>query len=148
MIKYDKVADLIRKHEGLKLLPYKCPTGHLTIGYGHNLENGISIEMAETLLFEDIDNAVKDLEKIFPVFDGFPETWQNIFINMMFNMGLNKFTEFKNMIEFAKIERWNLVINEMKDSVWYRQVKNRANELIALAKTIPKDEKKMDRQKT
>ncbi len=137
MVKYEMVAALIRKHEGLKLLPYKCPTGHLTIGYGHNLENGINIDVAEVILFEDIEQAVKDLNQVFPGFDNFPEVWQNIFINMMFNMGINKFKGFQNMICFAKIGRWNLVINEMKDSYWYRQVTSRVKELITLAEGGP-----------
>lgn len=25
-------------HEGIRYMPYKCPTGHLTIGVGHNIE--------------------------------------------------------------------------------------------------------------
>lgn len=28
-------AQLIRKHEGLRLAPYFCQAGRLTVGYGH-----------------------------------------------------------------------------------------------------------------
>ena len=46
-----KCVDLIKKHEGLRLFPYKCSVGKLTIGYGRNIEDtGISKEEAETLL--------------------------------------------------------------------------------------------------
>jgi len=39
----DKLVDQIIEHEGLKLKPYHCPAGKLTIGVGRNLEDkGIS----------------------------------------------------------------------------------------------------------
>lgn len=28
----------LKRHEGLRLWVYRCPTGHRTIGYGHNLD--------------------------------------------------------------------------------------------------------------
>ncbi|MFD2234837.1 glycoside hydrolase family protein, partial [Phaeospirillum tilakii] len=47
-------ADLIRD-ESLRLKPYRCPAGKLTIGIGRNLDDvGISREEAETLLDHDI----------------------------------------------------------------------------------------------
>ncbi len=49
-----KAAAYLRRYEGFSKLPYKCPTGHLTIGYGHNLENGISAAAAEFILQEDL----------------------------------------------------------------------------------------------
>jgi len=32
------VRDLIKKHEGLRLTPYRCSAGYRTIGWGHNLD--------------------------------------------------------------------------------------------------------------
>ena len=34
----EKAKFYTKKFEGLSFHPYLCPTGHLTIGYGHNLE--------------------------------------------------------------------------------------------------------------
>ncbi|WP_413910534.1 glycoside hydrolase family protein [Desulfobacula sp.] len=34
-----KIADQLIKHEGLRLKPYHCPAGKLTIGVGRNLED-------------------------------------------------------------------------------------------------------------
>lgn len=45
-----KSFELIKLHEGLRLKPYKCPAGKLTIGYGLNLDGGITKEEAEILL--------------------------------------------------------------------------------------------------
>lgn len=54
-------AEIIRKHEGLRLAPYFCPAGKLTIGYGHvilpeegHLRAGIDRDQAEMLLHRDL----------------------------------------------------------------------------------------------
>lgn len=54
--------DIIKKFEGLRLKPYYCPAGLLTIGYGHVItkeekekyKDGIDIETAETILKNDL----------------------------------------------------------------------------------------------
>ncbi|MCP4280350.1 MAG: lysozyme, partial [Alteromonas sp.] len=35
----EQVAQLIAQHEGLRLKPYKCTAGKITIGYGRNLDD-------------------------------------------------------------------------------------------------------------
>ncbi len=49
----------LKNEEGLKLVPYICPTRHLTIGFGHVLLAGeshdpITLEQAEALLTNDL----------------------------------------------------------------------------------------------
>lgn len=54
---------LIKQFESLRLKPYYCPAGLKTIGYGHvikpheipYLDNEITLELAEKLLDEDIE---------------------------------------------------------------------------------------------
>lgn len=50
---------LIRESEGLQLIPYLCPTGHLTVGYGHRTDRrtAISIQDANGWLELDIEVA-------------------------------------------------------------------------------------------
>lgn len=54
-------AAMLRKFEGLRLAPYLCPAGKLTVGYGHvilpaevNLRGGITEDEAERLLLRDL----------------------------------------------------------------------------------------------
>ena len=55
---YDPLR-VLREHEGLRLNPYRCPAGKLTIGYGRNLDDvGISEVEADMMLANDWDVAV------------------------------------------------------------------------------------------
>jgi lysozyme len=52
-------------HEGLRLKPYLCPAGKLTIGIGRNLEGkGITKQEAVMLLENDIQECLDDLTDI------------------------------------------------------------------------------------
>lgn len=53
--------DLIRD-EGLRLKPYRCAAGKLTIGVGRNLDDkGITSDEAMALLDDDITECLTDL---------------------------------------------------------------------------------------
>ena len=50
-----ELIEQLKRHEGIKLTPYKCTSDKLTIGVGRNLEDvGISEQEAEMLLQNDI----------------------------------------------------------------------------------------------
>lgn len=57
---FEDLKSYIKKHEGLRLRPYKCAGGYMTIGYGHVTTDSltsITIEEAELLLQSDVFNA-------------------------------------------------------------------------------------------
>ena len=130
-----RIEDLLIKHEGLKLKPYRCPAGKLTIGVGRNLEDvGITESEAMYLLRMDIERCEKELRCIFEDFDDLPKEIQNVLIDMIFNLGKSRFMNFKKMIQAVKVKNWGEMANEMKNSNWYHQVKNRAEELVQIVK--------------
>lgn len=57
-----KLLNDLKRQEGFRATPYRCPTGHVTIGYGHNLEadpsplrsRGTSSDMDSTFLAQQI----------------------------------------------------------------------------------------------
>jgi len=54
----DAALQRLRDHEGLRLKPYVCPAGRLTIGYGRNLDDGgITEDEAEFLFRNDVQRA-------------------------------------------------------------------------------------------
>ena len=132
-----KIKDLLIKHEDLKLFPYLCPAGRLTIGVGRNIEdNGISKDEAMYLLENDIKRVKSELREIFPKFDELPENIKMVLIDMDFNLGKSRFLQFKHMIEAVKNRDWAKMIEEMKNSHWCNQVKNRCEDDVRLVEEV------------
>ena len=122
-------AELIKKHEGLKLKPYKCTAGKLTIGYGRNLEDvGISQSEAEQMLYNDIQNCYADCVRL-PCWNRLNEARQAVLLDMCYNLGFTGLKKFKKMLEALEVEAYHRASLEMLDSNWARQVKGRAVEL-------------------
>jgi lysozyme len=127
-------AQLIR-HEGLRLKPYNCPAGKLTIGVGRNLEDkGITEKEAMILLENDIQECIQDLTTIFKGFDLFAESVQLVLVDMRFNLGTNRFRQFKRMIQAVEEGNFTQAVEEMKNSRWYSQVGQRAITLVEMMK--------------
>ena len=123
------VAELIKKHEGLRLKPYHCSAGKLTIGYGRNIEdNGITQNEAEMLLNNDIQNCYAECIK-FPFWNKLNEARQAVLIDMCFNIGISRLKGFKKMLAALELGAYYRAAEEMLDSNWARQVKSRATEL-------------------
>ena len=131
---YERVAARIRKSEGLSYLPYKCPSGHLTIGYGHNLEHGISIEAAELLLRQDIEIAVRQVKNAFIWWPKLTEARFYVLVDMTFNMGISRLCGFKKMLTAVEQGDYQTAAKEMLASKWAAQVGRRAVELSKIMK--------------
>ena len=132
-----KIEELLIKHEGLKLKPYKDTKGILTIGVGRNLENnGIEQDEALFMLKNDIKRCKNELREIFINFDELPENVKLVLIDMIFNLGKTRFLKFKHMIEAVKNKDWENMIKEMKDSKWCRELKNRCNDDVELVQNL------------
>lgn len=123
-------AQLIR-HEGLRLKPYRCTAGKLTIGIGRNLDDcGISQMEAYELLENDILNCEQQLQtKISDIYNGLDEVRQSVLLNMCFNLGIKGLLEFKNTLSFIGAGDWERAANGMLASKWAKQVGMRAIEL-------------------
>ena len=135
-----KIKELIIKHEGLELKPYRCTAGKLTIGVGRNIEDvGISKGEAIFMLDNDIEICIKDMVELFPGWYQLSGNQQSVLINMRFNLGPGRFRKFKKMIAAVNDKNFERAANEMKDSLWYHQVGNRAVELVEMMKKSGKD---------
>ncbi|SMC43775.1 lysozyme [Desulfocicer vacuolatum DSM 3385] len=130
---HEKLTDQLTKHEGLRLKPYHCPAGKLTIGIGRNLEDkGITEKEAVMLLENDIEECIADLNKVFKGFELLPETVQLVLVDMRFNLGPGRFRKFKKMITAVNDLDYPRAAAEMKDSRWYTQVGQRARTLVKM----------------
>jgi lysozyme len=143
------VRPLLKRHEGLRLKPYKCTAGVWTIGYGHNLEahpivgrtlqdlqkNGITLQEAETLLGGDIDLAIDDVRAIAPSFYLLDPVRQAVLIDMMFNLGRTRLRGFRKFLKAVFDGDFKTASKEMLDSRWAVQVKSRATRLARMMAT-------------
>lgn len=121
--------------EGIKLKPYICSGGKLTIGVGRNLtDKGINKETALLLLKQDITEAEHYLSLIFG------EAWIEKagavrcagVVNMIFNLGIHTFQTFEKMINCLHAFDFQGAAAEALDSKWAKQVGARAQR-VALA---------------
>lgn len=131
-----KEIDLLKKHEGLRLKPYRCSADKLTIGYGRNLDDvGISEEEAEMLLLNDLLTANIEVENRFLWFQELDEVRKAVVVNMIFNLGIARFSAFKKTISLIEEGSYSEAAQEMLDSRWANQVGSRANELSEMMRT-------------
>lgn len=72
---YTTAVLFIKSQESLRLKPYRCPGGYLTVGWGHVIRtkaerrkyrNGISVREADELFDKDYAKFIKDVKRRFP----------------------------------------------------------------------------------
>lgn len=138
----DRLYEQLKIDEGVKFEIYLDHLGYPTFGIGHlivkedpefGLPVGTKISQERVMqCFQiDIEKSVKACRMVYGVqFDSWQDELQEILVNMAFNLGqtrLGKFVKFraalneKNYVNAAK---------EGRDSLWYRQVTNRAERLM------------------
>lgn len=88
------LIDGVKDFEGLYLKPYYCPTGHLTIGYGHlcgENQGEITEAEADRLLIEDLDYAARHVLISSPILAGEPKYRLEALASWAFNLGVNAY---------------------------------------------------------
>lgn len=135
----NKLEEVLMQNEGVRLKPYKCTEGYLTIGIGRNIESvGISDKEALYLLRNDIKQCKNELKQ----FDWYfkkPVAVQHALIRMCFNLGLTKLLKFKRMIKALESQDYNLAAYEALDSKWAKQVGQRARDISEQIKSAATD---------
>jgi lysozyme len=117
-------------HEGLKLEPYECTAGKLTIGVGRNIEDiGITEDEARYLLDNDILRVCDELDRNLSWWRDLSDVRQRILVDMVFNLGISRFMQFQDTISAIESGDYDKAAEEMLDSRWAKQVGQRAHRL-------------------
>ncbi len=119
----DRIKEQLVRHEGLRLKPYRCTAGKLTIGIGRNLDDcGITQSEAYVMLINDIMNCEKQLQaKIPDIYNGLDEVRKSMLLNMCISipqsrfaplrepcyLGIGGLLELNNTLAFVKQETGN-----------------------------------------
>jgi lysozyme len=134
----EKLKDQLILHEGLELKSYTCSAGYVTLGVGRNVEElGITEEEARYLLDNDILRVGKELDNAIPWWREMSEVRQRVVVDMVFNLGISRFLNFKNAINAMQEQDWDEAAAQMLDSRWADQVGQRSHRL---AKAMIEDE--------
>lgn len=138
---YEKLKKELTEHEGIVSSIYLDHLGYPTVGIGHLIKKEdpeynspvgtkVSSERINDLFTRDVDIAIKGCKKLFSNFDTCPEDVQHILINMMFNLGSTRFSKFKYFRAAIEARKWEVASFEGRNSLWFKQVPNRAGMLM------------------
>jgi len=136
-----KLQKDLETDEGVVYKVYKDHLGYPTFGIGHLIlesdpEYGqdegtpVSEERVAEAFEKDCQSVLSDCTILYDSFYTFPEEVQLILANQMFNMGLTRLSKFKNYNKAINDNDWKQAAIEGRDSLWYRQVTNRAERLM------------------
>lgn len=141
---------IIEANEGRRLCPYRDTLGILTVGIGFNLSYPIARQLCEgcgadyegllaqtacltdaqcDYLFQQVAIDVLEwLTLIFPAFFTYSQNRQVALLDMAYNMGEPRFRGFRLMISAILAGDWAQASEQALQSVWAKQVGNRAIE--------------------
>lgn len=119
----------IKIDEGFRATPYRCTADKLTIGYGINLDAGITEQEAATILRMRLHSLAGELIRQLPWLSSKPDECLNVLCNMAYNIGINGLLKFTKTLKAMEHDAWLIAAMEMRDSKWFNQVPNRAERL-------------------
>lgn len=142
-----QLREQLKIDEGVKYEIYKDHLGYDTFGIGHlvvkeDVEFGQSVgtkvreDRVNAVFEKDVQKMIKEAKILFPNFDSLPEEAQQVIVNMTFNMGKPRLSNFKKFIAYINESKWEEASKEMLNSAWAKQVGKRAQRLSNRIKII------------
>ena len=143
----NKLREQLKIDEGVKYEIYDDHLGYKTFGIGHLVkatdeEYGASVgtpvseERVNSVFNKDVETYINESKKVFGNLEDMAQEAQQVIINMCFNMGAPRLSQFKKFIKAINDEDWATASVEMLDSRWANQVGVRANRLSDRIKAI------------
>ena len=121
----------IKEHEGFSSKAYKDNLGILTIGYGTNIQNGISKDEAELLLIHRLNISKKEVLNFLDgeVLKYMTNEQLDALYEFNYWLGFSTFKKFKNMIKAINDVDLKKASEEMLNSKVGREYKVRTEKL-------------------
>ena len=143
-----RVFEQLKIDEGVVYEIYLDHLGLPTFGVGHLILESdpehrkpvgtpVSNQRTADAFEHDLDVAIDECKVLYEEeWEGFPAEVQEILVNMMFNMGRPRLSQFKKMNAALAEGDWETASVEGRDSRWYNQVGNRANRLMSRLEVV------------
>lgn len=131
-----KLQKQLTLHEGVRLKPYRCTAGKLTIGIGRNLDDvGITQDEAMLMLRTDMARAIAAVRTELPWYERLDNIRQRVLVDMCFNLGIDGLLAFKQTLSAIASGDYDRAATEMLNSRWAGQVGERARRLARMMRT-------------
>lgn len=123
----------VRAEENYSRLPYKDTRGFLTIGVGRAIDpavrgSGISEPEAMFMLGNDLRGALAYASN-FPWWETLDPVRKRVIAQMLFQLGLPHFLEFKDLQRALTMGHWSVASQAMLDSKWALETPERVQRL-------------------
>ena len=139
----ERLMESVKKHEGYRNKVYLDTLGKRTVGVGHLCVEDFWEDDKEyeekflmDILLDDLQNAIKgarELKEEHSCTD-IDEIAQEILVEMVFQLGKNGVSKFRNMWKALAEKNYIGASYEMLDSRWAKQTPNRAKAMADLMK--------------
>lgn len=120
------LVEQLKRHEGWRAKPYIDTVGVPTFGYGFTY---LTEEEGEQILQNRIATCKADLVDAFPWTRKLDPVRFNVLVNMTYNLGINRLSQFVNTLKAVEEGRYDDAVKGMLASKWATQVHGRAIEL-------------------
>ena len=141
----DRLLESVKKHEGYRNKVYLDTLGKRTVGVGHLCVEDFWEDDKEyeekflmTILEHDLQTAIKGAKELMEDHGcaDIDEQAEEILIEMVFQLGKNGVSKFKNMWKALAEKNYIGASYEMLDSRWSKQTPNRAKSMAKTMKEI------------
>ena len=107
---------LVAADEGLRLMPYRCSAGVLTVGYGTAFP--LTEYEAHLLLRHRLQGVLDQCERRFPWWPKLSPARQQVVASMGYQLGLDGLLRFRRMLAALERGDYRAASDEMLDSKW------------------------------
>lgn len=121
----------VQTNEGFRARKYTDTRGHITIGYGFNIDAGISRAAAAALLqaqLTELDSLLSE----YSWYEDASEVRRSVLLELAFNMGLAGLLGFHKMLQAASGQDWMSAGMQLRQSAWFDEVGERGPQLVGL----------------
>lgn len=143
MMDYERMAQQLVLHEGLRTKAYRDTEGYWTVGVGYNLsargtgplkyllhrgfpeatsETTVTAAEATTVLHADIERVELELTAAWPYYTALDEIRQRVALDMAFNLGIHGAANFRRTRHAVEAGDYEEAVNDLYMSKWAHQV--------------------------